>query len=149
MNITTPREHHTMSLTLKGIAVVKALSQETTNFHATMYWNNVRVGVVSNSGQGGCHEYTWNQTTQTTRAKKAVTDELIDNILDEHLLNQQLKVWCKAHTVYRLTTHALGLWTQLEQPYSPTIEKMLIAKYGDQLAEIANKRFIPKTPAKS
>ena len=98
-----------MSLTLKGIAVVKALSQETINFHATMYWNNVRVGVVSNSGQGGCHEYTWNQTTQTTRAKQAVNDDLLENILNEHLLNQKLKVWCKTHTVYRLTTHALGL----------------------------------------
>lgn len=44
-------------ITIKGLKVAEFASEETTCFTATVYFDGVKVGTVSNDGHGGCNDW--------------------------------------------------------------------------------------------
>lgn len=48
-----------MRLVLKNVQVNTRMSEETTNFAATLYLDGIRIGTVGNDGRGGGNRYTF------------------------------------------------------------------------------------------
>lgn len=61
------------------------------------------------------------------------------------LEGRQLRVWCRTLVVYRLSEDIPGSWRTIRTTWSGNealIRAALRERYGDQLAEIANERFL-------
>lgn len=88
-------------------------------------------------------------------------DMVLEEIIEEMLVEKQIKRWCKNSLVYRVKGQKKGEWFQANHPavaryaevpqYRELLRKMLeelVAKKGEELEEIANDRFI-KAPRKT
>ncbi len=53
-----------MKIELKNIKHYESMSEETFCFNANLYVDGKKVGEVSNRGNGGCHQYSFNVNTE-------------------------------------------------------------------------------------
>jgi hypothetical protein len=149
-----------MKITLKNVQVNQKLSDETLCFSATLYIDGTRAGVVSNRGCGAPHEfqfqdrkleksfYEWCQQQPPHPADASFpyslpmdADLYISLLLGDMETNKQIKKWCKKQTLFRLKNDPKGEWRTLKLPFNQQVKERIIAKYGDQIAEIANERI--------
>lgn len=127
--------------------------EETPCFELKLYINGYYAAIIKNDGKGGHNIYHWQNTTFSAIFNRHIQylnsqgkfnfdfeqdDEYIDQLIQEH----QLKNWCKKLTVIKLKNHKDGEYLQLRQTYSPTVKEYIIRKFGHQLVEIINERFV-------
>jgi len=107
----------TCPVQLKNIKIASHLSEETTAFTASIYLDNVKIGTAENHGQGGntnvyvakeldrfkaiCADYHDDSGPYKTDECN-FGEELIDNLLDKHMISQQIKRWIKTKVVFRI-----------------------------------------------
>jgi len=145
-----------MKVELKNIKTNKEMSDETRNFSATIYISGKREGTVFNRGCGGPNEYNFNNnevskaflkfcSEQPHKYEFDIDDQYIDTLLGKWETEKQLKKWCKTNVVFRLKTTKEDEWMLVKLrklKYSAKVKEACEKKYGDQLVEIANERFI-------
>lgn len=140
------------SITLKSIKVHNDMSEETACFSATVYVNGKKVGTAKNDGRGGCNDY-WIDKDISLKAlfdwaeqETGETFESLDwylyGLIDKWEQEKTFKRWCKTQTVFQLKGDAEGEYRTVKMPYSPQIVKAIKAKYGNELTEILNERFV-------
>jgi len=145
-----------MKVELKNIKINKEMSDETQSFSATIYIFDKRVGTVCNHGCGGPNEYNFTNnevykaflkfcSEQPHKCEFDVDDQYIDTLLEKWETEKQLKRWCKTNVVFRLKTTEADSWVTVKLrgiKYSDKVKEACEKKYGDELVEIANERFI-------
>lgn len=139
-------------LTLKNIKIYHELSEETTAFTATLYWQGVKVGSVENTGKGASNRYSFKEhereikewaELQPTKFKFEKLDQLIQKELCDFEEQSQLKKWCKKNIVFQRKNQPPGTWTQIGMKgnYKPEYSKYIRDKYPD-VTIIANEMFL-------
>jgi hypothetical protein len=158
-----------MELTLKNVKVLESMSEETTCFSATIYIDGKRAGHAGNRGCGGPHDIDWTDRVLGARYEKWLKDEpvpvelydgkimLLDNITDklETMIDDALNVveqrtWlkrqCKNKTLFKLKDDDNydnpAAWWVVKAPFSEITKHKLQQRYGENLGEIANERFV-------
>ncbi len=156
---TTParNERHPMTktsttsrLSVKAVKLHEDMSQETTCFSATIYFDGKRLGKVMNEGCGGCHRYEFGKglreleawaNEQETEYKSEKLDQLVEIAMNLFLNAQADKRWLarksKTSTPYRLVGDEEGSWRCVNAPLAANVFGFLAKKYGaDQIAVI-------------
>lgn len=138
-------------LTLKNIKFYNQLSEETTAFTATLYWQGTKVGSVENTGKGGCNRYNFEKQEheikewakqQPTKYNFEKLDQLIQKQLCDFEEQSQLKKWCKKNVVFQEKNSLPGHWTKIGMKggWKPEYSKYIRDKYPD-VTIIANEMF--------
>lgn len=151
-----------MKIELKNLKVAKFLSEETVAFTATLYVDGKKVGSVNNNGQGGpnniCIDHSKYPGLQEKMEEYAASlPDVPSSVgplkmdLDFHislLVEQQedANFWkrkLKKAVYFRLKDQSYkeSEWLMIKAVFSPMVENHLIAKYGNNLGEILNKRY--------
>jgi hypothetical protein len=147
-----------MNIELKNVKIAKFASHETLCFEASVYVNGKRAFVVENAGQGGCNFYHPVNEQGKALLKQAQDhaktlpdiqygelslsmdlDCLIDDLLNKHEQEQQLKRWCKTKTVIKLPDDKEGSYSSFNRKYDNTMKQYIQEKYPE--AEIINEQF--------
>jgi hypothetical protein len=150
----------TLQVELRRIHVSKQLSEETTAFTADIHIDGKRVGYASNHGHGGntfvdvrgeagerLREYAHSLGVKYSfpadeRGSERVyyhTDEdIIDDLLDAHVVHQDYVRKCKTHLVFRLDSDSDGVYREYNEPYNPELAALVRKEYGGDLKEIIN-----------
>jgi hypothetical protein len=155
-----------MDLTLKNVKIVEAMSEETTCFAASIYIDGVRAGLVRNRGYGGQHEIDWldkdlglqyetwlkdqpvpfQQYTGMIVLLTSLHEKLevtINAALDQWEDDRWLKRQCKSKILFKLKDQEKpSEWFVITTPWSDIARHRLEQRYGDNLGEIANERFV-------
>jgi hypothetical protein len=133
--------------------------EETTRFEAKLYINKKFAATVSNEGTGGCHYWYWQNRELEDLFNQHIKyldqqgkfefdfeqcDELIDQMIADHEEEKRLKKWCKTKTVCTTYDLAKGEYRVFDIPYSSELKTRLRAKFGNNLKEIVNERFLNK-----
>ena len=148
-----------MEYTLKGIKVAQNLSEETYAFTATLYQDKKAIADVKNNGRGGscvvhakvdCRVQVsefenWCDAQPSSDEFPMNSDSwLTDRVADDI----EIKTWqrqCKKSTLIRLKDHTLvkGDYSIYKNTqYSAEFAKKIRERFGDELVEIINERFI-------
>lgn len=138
-----------MKVELKNIKLMPSLSDETECFSATIYINGKKAGTVKNRGQGGEHEYAFENaeveekfhtfcSEQPCNYNFEYSDQYIDKLLRKGYNCSQiyLKTYLRKYTVFQLKGEDhVRIHNAL---FTPKIKKMLQDKHGDKLDTIFN-----------
>lgn len=127
--------------------------EETPCFELKLYINGNFAATVKNHGTGGHNIYHWENATLKaifdrhirhliSQGKFKFDFEQNDQYLEQLIEELELKKWCKKSTVIKLKTHKDGEYLQLGQTYSSSVKEYVVNKFGDELIEIINERFI-------
>jgi hypothetical protein len=148
-----------MHVELKKVKFHEDMSDETNCFSAEVWTDGKYLAHVRNDGQGGCHMYDVNHSTDHARWEafsawcKAqplefnfeYEDQIVNKLFDEWLKadcdrreQAQIKRWCRTQTVFRLKGDEEGHWHTVKALYSGKVKQYLVAKYGDKVECIAN-----------
>jgi hypothetical protein len=138
-----------MKLELRAVKTVKALSEETQCFSATVYADGRLAGTVSNRGHGGSHEYHWSDRVlgrqieewaalQPTEFQFEKLDQQIDRLLDAIEAAKWVARNTKKNVLFRLRGEKKGAWRTIKGTLTTAIKDFLTKKYGEQLECIAN-----------
>ena len=158
-----------MEAELRNVKVYKGMSRETEAFTARLHVDGDYIADVSNDGHGGANRIyprfdgwaepdsirgvntrpqvdeflKWCKDQPNHHGLGMSADYYISMMVDDYLLEQQLKRWCKKSTVVKLPEHKDGEWIKLNHPYSPEVAKIVREKYPN-VVEILNERYLPK-----
>jgi hypothetical protein len=124
------QQNYKHRVSLRGIRIFSALSEETECFSATLYIDDEKAGTVSNRGHGGCHDYTDHKRVRAVcdelrDSEKAEgrepmvegLDALVNAVLDDHMMLKDAKRWSKAgKIVFRWPGMAEGSWQVVKWP---------------------------------
>jgi len=128
------------------------MSQETNCFSASIYLDGKRVGVVSNTGCGGPHDYHWDDR-EASKQIDAYAESLpcefdfekLDQFIDSKIFEIQslkaIKKLCKGATVFALSGDVKHAWMSIKVPYSLEVRQQILSKYPN-IAIIANDDMI-------
>jgi hypothetical protein len=83
------------------------------------------------------YECEWSGETETYDSHMYIA-----KMVDDFLTTKQIKVWCRTKTVVRFKSDGEGEFSTFKSKYSPKVKEALKAKYGDQIVEIVNERFV-------
>lgn len=68
-----------MKIELKNIQAIRAMSEETECFHATVWIDGIKAGEASNDGHGACNMYhPWELGTRLEEYAKTLPEEKVD-----------------------------------------------------------------------
>lgn len=152
---------------LRGVKIASNMSEETIAFTGSLYIDGKKAADVKNAGQGGDNA-TWFKDRDLRLAFEAwavalppmpVTDDDIAMGLTEPMaMSSDLwlslevgrideeRYWkrkCSKGVLVILTKHAKGEFGEYKNtPYTPSIAAKLRERYGSDLVEIINERFV-------
>ena len=89
-----------------------------------------------------CKEFEADAATTNLHDVSEHTDAFIGIMVDDHLNTKRLKRMCKSKTVFTLKSSVEGDCYTIKHPYDERVKDHLNNKYGDDLVEIINERFI-------
>jgi hypothetical protein len=103
-----------MKIELRKVSHYPRLSEETAAFNADLYIDGVKRGTVENEGKGGCNNvHPWQVMEEINKYAATLPSEemfgrmvpvsgdyLISTILEEHLIEKDLKKLLKKKTVF-------------------------------------------------
>lgn len=142
-----------VSVELRNVHYYARMSEETDCFDATVYVDGKKVGTVSNHGQGGPNDYSFDTRPYDARAAamrppKVYGDRSYPFELDD-LVGEAFDVWLRAREVKRMTKNgARSVWHVRGEnrdsyhtrnvPWSPESKAWIVAKYGDRVDRFVN-----------
>lgn len=145
-----------MQVSLKSVKVCKAASEETVCFTAEIVIDGAVAAAVSNDGKGSAHIYRFIERAQQRafdafcQAQPALKTEVgdlemdadlyINQLLEAHEEERQLRSWCKRATIFRLPGDGKDAYRKLNRAYSPAEKAWVLANFPG--AEILNERFV-------
>jgi hypothetical protein len=155
------------SIQLKNVKIAWNMSEETTAFTATLYIDGAKAAYVKNEGTGGdnhprfmdrelekeFHEfckslpphylYDDDDPTKVIDGPFPMTyDGFIGDLLTEWISNDDWKKACKKGLVFRVKSDNEDQYRTTKGKYSPELASAIREKYGDDLIDIINERFI-------
>jgi hypothetical protein len=115
-------------------------------FECTLYKDGKKIGIVSNSGRGGCHDYYIGREEETALMKHAKgifgddyiepDDMFISQLVDKFESDKRFKRISKKKTLFRCKGDAEDSYLTLNAPYSPRVAEYLKKNYGDKIVEV-------------
>ena len=149
------------SIQLKNVKVAWNMSEETTAFTATLYIDGAAAAYVKNEGTGGdnhprfmdrnlekeFHEFCKSLPPEyldddDDEPYPMTYDSFIGNLLTEWISNDDWKKACKKGLVFRLKNDNGDQYRTTKGKYSPELASAIRERYGDDLIDIINERFI-------
>jgi hypothetical protein len=149
------------SIQLKNVKVAWNMSEETTAFTATLYIDGAKVAYVKNEGTGGdnhprfmdrelekeFHEFCKSLPPEyldddDDEPYPMTYDSFIGQLLTEWISNDDWKKACKKGLVFRLKNDNGDQYRKTKGKYSPELASAIRERYGDDLIDIINERFI-------
>jgi len=128
--------------------------EETLRFEVSLYFRDKRVASVSNGGTGGCHEWHWidkaseqsfeqHLKTLTFEFDFEQGDQFLNALIDKQVEDTWLKSKCRKATLFLLVgkDEKKGYET-IQAVFNADVKAHLVKKYGSQLKEIVNERFL-------
>jgi hypothetical protein len=129
------------------------------SYTANLYQGNKKIAEVFEAGDGGMLDIRWldrqaaqefikfaeSQTYFCEFDKKTTnySHELyIAKLVEDYETTKQIKRWCRTKTVVRWKGDAEGEYRTFKAKYSPKVKEAITAKFGDQIVEIVNERFV-------
>ena len=139
-------------ITLSNVQIHPDMSEETECFSATICLDGKEVGSVKNYGQGGSHEYDWQDLaigakveewseTQDTEFDFERLDQIVDDLLAKSEEQKQLRRWCKKATLFRLKGDEIDSWRSVKTPFDSKSKALLVQQYGESIERIANEEL--------
>lgn len=133
-----------VNVELKNLKIHDDMSEETTCFSASIYFDGKKIGTVQNKGRGGSHNYYWSDNeagrrlnewakAQPTEFEFDKLDQFIDGLIDKAEILAQLKRWVKKATIFRLKGDKPGEWRMVKKGYVLRVVAFLTKKYGNKL----------------
>lgn len=129
-------------------------------FNANLYLGSKKVALVMDAAYGGEYDYEW-VSKEDERAFNAflltlpmvdmsefgpefgpepvTPDVFVGDLVNKFEEEKEMKSWCRKAVTFRLKGDEVGRWRLITK--RPGLEAALVAKYGDMLEEILNKRF--------
>ena len=155
------------SIQLKNVKIAWHMSEETTAFTASLYINGKKAADVKNEGRGGdnhprfmdrelekeFHEfckslpphylYDDDDPTKVWGGPFPMTyDGFIGDLLTEWIENDDWKKACRKGLVFRLKSDNEDQYRTTKGKYSPELSSAIRERYGDDLIDIINERYI-------
>ena len=155
------------SIQLKNVKIAWHMSEGTTAFTATLYIDGKKAAYVKNEGRGGdnhprfmdrelekeFHEfcktlpehylYDDDDPTKVIDGPFPMTyDGFIGDLLAEWISNDDWKKACRKGLVFRVKSDNEDQYRTTKGKYSPELASAIREKYGDNLIDIINERFI-------
>ena len=149
------------SIQLKNVKIAWNMSEETTAFTATLYIDGAKAAHVKNEGTGGdnhprfidrelekeFHEFCKSLPPEyldddDDDPYPMTYDSFIGQLLTEWISNDDWKKACKKGLVFRLKNDNGDQYRTTKGKYSPELASAIREKYGDDLIDIINERFI-------
>ena len=138
-----------MKFELKNLKIVRALSEETTCFTATLWADGRRVAKVGNRGTGGCNDWRWldqdaqqSFMAQARAAYPKETFEQEDSLIGRMMSRIDNIARFKRHTkttlLFRLKGDEHGLWRSVNHGTLDGQREYLRKAHGDKVEMIAN-----------
>ena len=152
---------------LRGVKVIAAMSEESIAFTGSLYLNGKKAADLKNTGQGGCNEMRFSDH-ELEKAFCAYCESLpptppdqwaIDNGFPEPLAMEadywislevgkveEKRHWkrqCAKSICVILKSHGDGEFALYKNtPYTPEKAAQIRAKFGEELVEIINERYL-------
>ena len=155
------------SIQLKNVKIAWNMSEETTAFTATLYIDGAKAAYVKNEGTGGdnhprfmdrelekeFHEfckslpphylYDDDDPIKVMDGPFPMTyDSFIGDLLTVWIENDDWKKACRKGLVFRLKNDNGDQYRTTKGKYSPELASAIRERYGDDLIDIINERFI-------
>ena len=149
------------SIQLKNVKVAWNMSEETTAFTATLYIDGAKVAYVKNEGTGGdnhprfmdrnlekeFHEFCKSLPPEyldddDDEPYPLTYDSFIGQLLTEWISNDDWKKACRKGLVFRLKNDNGDQYRTTKGKFSPELASAIRERYGDDLIDIINERFI-------
>jgi hypothetical protein len=135
-------------------------------FTCTLYHDGRRVCRVFEAGDGGCTTYEWldwkdgAELTPEERMFAEFADTLttmgfdntemthnpdsyISQLVDEFEDNKEYRRLCRKETFFRLKGDEKEMWRRMKISFSDSrVKPTLVERFGDQIEEILNERFV-------
>ena len=143
------------SIQLKNVKIAWNMSEETTAFTASLYIDGKKAADVKNEGTGGDNYprfmdrelqkefYEFCTTLPYPGESFNMTyDSFIGILLGEWIANDDWKKACRKGLVFRVKSDNEDQYRTTKGKYSPELASAIREKYGDNLIDIINERFI-------
>ena len=143
------------SIQLKNVKIAWNMSEETTAFTATLYIDGKKAADVKNEGRGGDNHprfmdrelqkefYEFCTTLPYPGESYNMTyDSFIGILLGEWIENDDWKKACRKGLVFRVKSDNEDQYRTTKGKYSPELASAIREKYGDDLIDIINERFL-------
>ena len=143
------------SIQLKNVKIAWNMSEETTAFTATLYIDGKKAADVKNEGRGGDNHprfmdrelqkefYEFCTTLPYPGESYNMTyDSFIGILLGEWIENDDWKKACRKGLVFRVKSDNEDQYRTTKGKYSPELASAIRERYGDDLIDIINERFI-------
>ena len=149
------------SIELKNVKIAWNMSEETTAFTATLYIDGAAAAYVKNEGTGGdnhprfmdrnlekeFHEFCKSLPPEyldddDDEPYPLTYDSFIGQLLTEWISNDDWKKACRKGLVFRLKNDNGDQYRTTKGKFSPELASAIRERYGDDLIDIINERFI-------
>jgi len=143
------------SIQLKNVKIAWHMSEGTTAFTASLYIDGKKAADVKNEGRGGDnHPRFMDRELEKEFKEFCLTipypgesysmtyDSFIGILLGEWISNDDWKKACRKGLVFRVKSDNEDQYRTTKGKYSPELASAIREKYGDELVEIINERFI-------
>ncbi len=127
-------------------------------FNTDLMKDGIKIAFVIDEGCGGCLHYEWadlmekdalNKHIKTLPKVKSPCGEMtvdidlfVSRLVDVYEAEKKLKRLCKTKTLFRLKTDNEGTYRVIARRFDAAVKEFLLKKYGDNLGEIANERWL-------
>lgn len=147
-----------LNYSVKGIKSFRGM--EGYGFNATLYRDGKKVCFVIDEATGGNYLYEWVDRKEETILRdycKSLpkehypehditidvdADMFVNELVIEFENYTQFKRKCKTATLFTLKTDEDGKYWSFKRTYCPDMKRFLQTKYGDQIKEIINERYV-------
>ena len=151
----------TMEYSVKGVKTFRGM--EGTGWECSLYKDGKKIGTVLDDAHGGplmfyipqnehkilddhCKtlpKQPWGFEAEGLDPEGCSVDAdiFIGNIVADFIENRDFKRRCKTHTIFTLKDEPKEFWS-MKALFTPAVEAHLVKKYGANMKEIINKRFI-------
>ena len=143
------------SIQLKNVKIAWHMSEGTTAFTASLYIDGKKAADVKNEGRGGDnHPRFMDRELEKEFKEFCLTipypgesysmtyDSFIGILLGEWISNDDWKKACRKGLVFRVKSDNEDQYRTTKGKYSPELASAMREKYGDDLIDIINERFI-------
>jgi len=143
------------SIQLKNVKIAWHMSEGTTAFTASLYIDGKKAADVKNEGRGGDnHPRFMDRELEKEFKEFCLTipypgesysmtyDSFIGILLGEWISNDDWKKACRKGLVFRVKSDNEDQYRTTKGKYSPELASAIREKYGDNLIDIINERFI-------